>query len=130
MTEKELSKYYFLKKEVEDLEERIKELGNGLGAIKYTDTIKGIGGKKTSLQEKIVELKNLWMEKRVSALEEYIRIEKYISNIEDSEIRSIMRYRFMDLKTWDEIGNILFGDRTTAPKKMRKYIKNNSHISQ
>ena len=123
MTEKELSKYYWLNKEVKDLENRIKEFGDGLGAIKYTDSIKGIGCKTDTIQEKYMQLRDIYLEKRVSALEEYIKIEKFISNIDDPEIRLIMRRRFMDLKNWEEIGQEMFGDRTTAPKKMRRYLK-------
>lgn len=129
MSEKDLSKYYWLNKEIKDLEDKIKELGDGVGSIKYGDTIKGIGGKHSSIQEKIVELKSIWMERRISSLEEYIKIEKYIAEIDDTEIRTIMNYRFKDLKSWDEIGILMDKDRTTVAKKMRKYLKNspNSH---
>lgn len=125
MTEKQLSKYYFLKKEVEDIENRLKEFGNGLGSVKYTDGIKGIGGESASVQEKYIQLYDMYMEKRVSALEEYIKIENYITSVDDPEIRLIMRLRFIDLMKWEDIGERLFGDRTTAPKKMRRYLKEN-----
>ena len=58
-------------------------------------------------------------------LEQYIKIEKYISNVEDSEIRLIMRKRFLDLKDWEDIGNKIHCDRTTVARKVRKYIKSN-----
>lgn len=123
MTEKELSNYFYLKKEAEDLEERLNTLGYGISAIQPKDV--NISSKKqtASIQEKITQLKEIWIEKRVKALEEYIKIEKYINSVEDTEIRTIMRYRFMDLKRWDEIGDLLHYDRTSASKKLRSYLK-------
>ena len=124
MTEKELSKYYYLTIEIKDIEERIAKFGNGVGSKEFDNEISGTG-KKESIQEKYMELKSLYIEKRIDALEEYIKIEKYISDVEDPEIRLIMRLRFMDLKDWDEIGAKLNYDRTSISKKVRRYIKSN-----
>lgn len=124
MTEKELSQYYYLTLEIKDIEERINEFGEGLGSKGFDNEISG-NGKKDSIQEKYVELRSLWVEKRLDALEQYIKIEKYISDVEDAEIRLIMRMRFMDLKDWDEIGQKLNYDRTSVSKKVRRYIKSN-----
>ena len=130
MSEKELSKYYYLKKEIKDLEERIETLGNGVGSIKISDMPKG-SSKISSIEEKIVELKERWINARVSALEEYLRIETYINSIEDIEIRLIARYRYLDLLSWEQIA-LKIGkgqDRTTVSKKMRSFLDNspNSH---
>ena len=124
MTEKELSQYYFLTIEIKDIEERIAKFGNGVGSKEFDNEISGTG-KRESIQEKYMELKSLYIEKRIDALEEYIKIEKYISDVEDPEIRLIMRLRFMDLKGWDEIGAKLNYDRTSVSKKVRRYIKSN-----
>jgi hypothetical protein len=124
MTEKELSKYYYLTIEIKDIEERIAKFGNGVGSKEFGNEISGTG-KRESIQEKYMELKSLYIEKRIDALEEYIKIEKYISDVEDPEIRLIMRLRFMDLKDWDEIGEKLNYDRTSISKKVRRYIKSN-----
>lgn len=125
MSEKELSKYYYLKKEIKDLEERIETLGNGVGSIKISDMPKG-SPKISSIEEKIVELKEKWINARVSALEEYLRIETYINSIEDIEIRLIARYRYLDLLSWEQIA-LKIGkgqDRTTVSKKMRSFLDN------
>lgn len=121
MTEKELSKYFYLKKEIEDLEERIEKLGVGIGSIEITDMPKG-SKKIVSIQEKVTELRNRYIEARISALEEYLKIENYIKSVEDPEIRTIMRMRFLDLKAWEEIGRELHMYRTTAFRNCRKYI--------
>ena len=126
MSEKELSQYYWLKKEIKSLEDKIEEFGDGVSAVKIKDTIGG-SSEHISIQEKKTELISKLLDARITALEKYIEIERYIESVEDSEIRLIMRYRFLDLMSWNEIGNELHYDRTSVSKKLRQYI--NSHIS-
>lgn len=125
MTEKELSRYYYLKREIKDLEDRLKELGVGLSAINLDKELSSGSSEHTSIQEKIAIIKEKWINARLSALEEYLKIENYIETVEEVEIRQIMRYRFLDLYNWYEIGELTHSHRTTAYKKMRNYIKNN-----
>lgn len=127
MTEKELSKYYYLKKEIQDLEERITKLGYGVGAVEITDMPKGVSNTNNTIQQKVAELREKYIEARVSALEEYLKIENYIMTIEDVEIRTMMRLRFLDLKSWEVIGREYYCDRRTASRKVHKYIKKNAH---
>lgn len=129
MNEKDLSKYFYLKKEVDNLEERIITLGVGVSSVKVKELNVDSSPKYASIQEKLTELKDLWMEKRVSALEEYIKIEHYITNIEDSEIRQIMRYRYLDLKKWDEIDELLHNGINYSKKKYYKYFKSYPNLS-
>ena len=127
MTEQELSKYYWLKKEAQDLEERVATFDCGVSAVKYKELNVDSSPQYKSIQEKVVELKEKWMEKRVSALEEYIKIENYISTIEDIELRLLFKYRFLDCMNWDEIGEKVCYDRTSVAKKIRNYLKKNKH---
>ena len=129
MEEKELSSYYYLKKEIDNLEERIITFGVGVSSVKVKELNVDSSPKYASIQEKLTELKDLWMEKRVSALEEYIKIEHYITNIENSEIRQIMRYRYLDLKKWDEIDELLHNGINYSKKKYYKYFKSYPNLS-
>lgn len=122
MTEKDLSRYYNLKREVQDLEERIAEFGSGIKSTQIKEIAVSGSKKNKSIQETKVELLSLLTEKRISALEEYLAIERYIETVEDVEIRNIMRYRFLDLLKWEEIGEKLYQDRTWIAKKVRKYL--------
>lgn len=128
MTEKELSRYYWLKKEVKNLEERLLEFGIGLSAMNIENEVSRSNG-NTTIQQRRAELVEKLINARLSALEEYLKIESYIEKIEDSEIRQIMRYRFLDLYGWYKIGELMNYDRTTCSKKVRAYIKlsHNSH---
>lgn len=127
MTEKELSRYFYLKKEVKALENQLEEFGDGVSATSYEEKI-GHSGINTSIQEKRAILIEKLINARLTALEEYIKIETYINKVEDTEIRSIMVLRFQELKNWDEIGEELHMDRTTVSKKLRRYLQV-SHIS-
>lgn len=122
MTEKELSKYYWLRKEIKDLEERLAEFGYGVSATKLDKEISGITSTE-SIQEKRIVIIEKWISARVSALEEYLKIESYIESVEDSEIRQIMRYRFLDLKKWNEIDKLMLCGKDYAKKKYYHYRK-------
>lgn len=122
MTEKDLSRYFWLKKEVKHLENQLEEFGSGLSATSYEEKIGG-SGTSLSLQEKRTIIIEKLINARLTALEEYIKIETYINKVEDTEIRTIMIMRFQELKSWDEIGIELDKDRTTVAKMLRRYLK-------
>ena len=122
MTEKELSRYYWLKKEVKILESQLDEFGYGVGAISLEEKV-GSNGLSVSIQEKRVLIIEKLINKRLDAIEEYLKIEAYIDKVKEDDVRAIMKLRFQELKSWDEIGEELHMDRTTASKKMRKYLK-------
>ena len=124
MSEKELSRYYWLKKEIKDLEDRLIEFGAGVSSPSLENEIIS-NGNHISIQERRAELVEKLINARLSALEEYLRIESYIEKIEDSEMRQIMRYRFLDLFSWSRIGEEMNYERTTISKKLRNFIKNN-----
>lgn len=126
MTEKELSRYFWLKKEVKHLENQLEEFGDGVSATSFEERI-GSSGISISIQEKRQLIIEKLINARLSALEEYIRIETYINKVEDTTIRTIMIMRFQELKSWDEIGIELDKDRTTVAKMLRKYLKNNQY---
>ena len=130
MNEKDLSRYFYLKKEIDDLEERILTFGAGISSVRYKELDVSGSAKYQAIQEKIVQLKDTWMEKRVSALEEYLKIEQFISNIDDIEIRQIIRYRYLDLKKWDEIDGLLHNGINYSKKKFYKFIKKYPILSQ
>lgn len=131
MTEKDLSKYYWLKKEVKNIENKLEEFGDGVSAISYEEKV-GSSGLTLTIQEKRSMLIEKLINARLDALEEYLRIETFIEKVDNTEVKSIMRLRFQELKSWGEIGIELDKDRTTVAKILRKYLKSlenspNSH---
>lgn len=127
MTEKELSRYYWLKKEVVNIENQLEEFGYGVGSISYEEKVAS-SSVPTSIQEKRSILIEKLVNARLDALEEYIKIESYINTVDDPEVKTIMRLRFQMLKSWDEIGIELDKDRTTVAKMLRRFLNSpNSH---
>lgn len=53
-------------------------------------------------------------------------IQHFVLNIKDTEVREIAIRRCRG-QTHEEIATAMFIDRTTASKKLRKYISHNSH---
>ena len=51
-----------------------------------------------------------------------LEIEMYIESIEDLEIKSIMKMRYVDGMRFDKIGERLGYDRTSISKKINKYL--------
>ena len=123
---KRLNKLYWLKKEIEQLEMQIKEL-----TILSAMAMSGMpsGNSVSSPVEKFYDRLEKLRTKLQTKLNEYIsekeRIEEYIENIADPEIRVIARMRFIDNQDFQTIGNEMFMDRTTAYRKLKNYFERN-----
>ena len=120
-----LNKVYWLKREIAQIADMIKELTIYQGA-----SLSGIpsgSGDNTSPVEKYTLRKEKLIEKLKRKNEELDaevqRTEEYIENIEDAEIRVIARKRFIENKDWDVIGDEMYMHRTTVSLKMRKYLE-------
>lgn len=118
-----INKLYYIKREIEDLSEEIKNIPeisglNMSGMPKGTsvsDPIYNLIQKK----EKLVERLNRKIEQY---LDELIRIENIIDGIEDVEIRTIARMRFVQNMKWVDIGEEVNLDRTACYRKLKKYF--------
>jgi len=121
MTEKELKRFYYLKKEIEEIDKKITEIEEtgGVSGIRYKEVDVMSTPLNKSILDKLDNLIDQWKERRLSAIEEYLKIERYINSIEDLEIRQIMRYRYLDLKKWEEISKLVHMDRTTIYRKLK-----------
>ena len=123
---KGLNKLYWLKKDIEQIENQISEL-----TVIKAAAISSIpsGNSVSSTVERFVEKAEKLQEKLTKKLQEYIaereRIEDYIEGIKPGDIRTIARMRFIDNLDWQTIGDTLNMDRTTAYKKLKKYLEEN-----
>ena len=125
MEEKELRRYYHLKVEIDDLKQRIDEFGDGVKSQQFNSDKVSSSHTHKSIQETKIELVAMYNEKRISAIEENLKIERYLDNIDDPEMRTIMRYRHLDLKTWEEIDKLTHNGKDYSKKKYYKYRKEN-----
>ena len=125
---KNLNKVYWLKKEINQIDDQIKELtyysgsafsGMPSGSNAVSSPIERYVMKKERLVEKLQKITD-------ELVAEVQRIEEYIESIDDAEIRVIARKRFIENKDWQVIGDEMYMDRTTVSRKMKKYIERDS----
>lgn len=133
MTKKELSKYYYLSLEINDLEDRIKNLyETSVGSSKITGM--PVAHNNDSPIEKrvelIVRLTDKLKKRQRQALEEMEKIEKYISTIEDIEIRLIFSKRYLDFKDWVKIADEMFMSERSVYRKHSNWLKQEPTINQ
>ena len=128
MTIRELSNYYYINKQIIQLESKLEKLEEDLlSSSQITDMPKNSKVNKPTeeLAIKIAELKEIIVNKRIKLIDEMIAIEKYIDTIPNAEIQIIIRMRFIELKEWDEISAVADIERTNAYHKLKRYLKKN-----
>lgn len=123
----QLNRLYWIKKEIEQIEEQIKEL-SVLSAVKMSGMPKGndVNSPVEQFTARLLLLQDKLCKKLIEYVDEQTRIEEVIENFDEPEVRIIARKRYIENKSWEAIGNEMFIDRTTAYKKLRKYEK--SHL--
>lgn len=109
------------------MQRRLKELEENtpIGSAKITGLPKG-NSQSNQIEayvEKVDALKRKINENMILVIEEKKKIEDFISTVDDAEMRMIIRLRNIDLMGWQEIGDALGMERTTASKKYNNFIK-------
>lgn len=125
MTVKELSNLYFLDKLIERDMARLQELEDRMqpGAQAITGMPRKPGASDTigitvplvvDLREKLTrELAQFQAEKE--------KLESYIESVPDMNVRLILTLRFVDMKKWNEIADIVGGEATESSVKQLLY---------
>ena len=129
MTKKELSQLYYLKKEIKEQQRRIAELE--AAATKCTANIsgmpsgKGISDKVGQYAAQIADLKAILDLNLKKSFYELNKLTRYIESIEDSEMKLIFSFRYIQNMSWYEISKNLgsLGDGSTERKKHNRFLK-------
>lgn len=103
MTEKDLQSIKFLKLEIKRNDKLLQEVSRA-------------GGSGKTYAELLART-------REELLRNKVEIETLIHSIDDAEIRLILKYKFIDLKSWNFIARQMHYDRSTIYKKYKKFIK-------
>lgn len=121
---KNLNKLYWLKRESGQIENQIKEL-TVLSAVSMSGMPSGseVTSPVERFNERLEQLREKLQKKYTEILTETERIEAYIENITDAEIRVMARKRFIENKTYKTIGEEMYIDGTTARKKLKRYFE-------
>jgi len=122
MTKKELSQYYYLEQEIKHDRNEIEKLNTELTHITQmlSDMPKG-SPKRDRIDEIIDELTRrgkLLHEKIAKAEKERNKILQYINDIDDSLIRLIIQYRYLNLLTWPKVAYFVGGNNTPDSVRM------------
>ena len=122
---KGLNKLYWLKIDIDNIKKEIESIPT-ISSPQLTGMPHGTGISNPVVsyvikKEELIEKLN---QKIARYTEELARIECIIDTIDDVEIRTIARMRFVLCLTWEEIGEKVHLDRTNCSRKLKKYINN------
>ena len=120
---KNLNKLYWLKKEVTQIEEQIREL-TILSAFEMSGmpSSNSVSSPVEKFYARLDKLRTKLEKAKEKVVVEKERLESYIENIEDAEIRVLARARYLECKTWEVIGDENHMDRRTASRKLEKFF--------
>lgn len=127
MTKEELSQCYWLNHEIKQLMKSLKELdGKEYRSINLTGMPHGAGiidhvQKLATERAELSELIGLKLRECTIAR---ARIERYINDIDDSEMRTILRLRHINGLTWQQVAfSIGENDEQYPRKKYNRFLK-------
>ena len=122
---KNLNRLYWLKIEIKQIENQIKELSVLKGSsINGMPTAKG--EPSSPVEQYVLKAERLTEKlnkKRDELVAETERIEAYIESINDVEVRTIARARFIDNEDYEKIGEKVHMHRTTVARTLNRYIE-------
>jgi len=130
MTVNELSQLYYLNEEIKKNKRKLQELRSrrGLHSQVIDDMPHGDGPRRSRDEEltaEILDLEEVIKARLVLAQKERVRLERYISGIQDSLTRQIFEARFAELMTWSEVARDIGGPCTadSVKKICYRYLK-------
>lgn len=134
-----LSRCEDIKREIKDLEHRIQEIEEAESCQVVKDSVRGsssifpyisrsiviegIEEKKES--KKLKKYKRLLEEKKDELLDVTINVEEYLKGIDNSRIRQIIRYKYIDSKNWVQIGHLMKTSADAARMELKRFFKKN-----
>jgi len=122
MTKKELSQLYYLNREIEEMQNRLKELETI--AISCTANItgmpyaSGIADKIGVYAAEIADLKSLLDINLKKCFYELNRLNRYINSIDDSEMRLILSLRYINGLSWQQVAFCIGGGNSDKSIQM------------
>lgn len=137
MTKFDLKKLKSLKKEIEILQQQLDKIKiqpklvsdsvkGSMIRFPYTEhtiTITGIDTEGYS--QKVHRIRRALAKKMKEALALVDEINQYIDSVEDPETRNILRLRYVDCMTWEEIAEELHMCERTVRRKFQKWWNSN-----
>lgn len=135
MTKKELSQYIDLSRECDDLRNRIAELESenecsivqsSMPEFPYTRTRVMVYGKSEKSRKRIANMRNMLCKRLDDAEAAMEKVMEYIETVQDSQMRQILRHKYLDGWTWERIGETMGYDHSSVLKRVNRYLRKNS----
>lgn len=134
MTAKQLSRLYWLERDIADSEERLKILRMRAepGAAKLSGSPAG-GGELRAGEDTWIEIAEQSKQidrMRARAERERATILRYIRSVEDPQMRLILKYRFVDCLPWHMVARKIGGGNTgeSMRKRFSRFIAKERQI--
>lgn len=127
LSEVELLKRQLEKTEPEYVEDSVKGSSAHFPYTQHKVYIEGYD--LESYKRKVSRLNRRIIKKMNELVEEKDNLIEFIYNIEDSEIRQIFIYRYLDGLTWKDIGDKMFFGTSTIRMKHDNFVKGLAPIS-
>lgn len=120
---KNLNKLYWLKQEVIQIENQIKEL-TILSAFEMSGMPSGhsVSSPVEQFYNRLDKLRTKLGKAKAKVAKEMERLETYIEAVEDAEIRVLARKRYLECKKFEDIGKECHMDRRTVSRKLENYF--------
>ena len=123
MTKSELSQYYYLQREIERQQEKIREYEAMAQA--QSPSIPGMPGRAGEVSDKVgrcgAEIADLQALMEINIRKSWYllaQLHRYINSIPDSLTRQIFRLRYAERKTWQQVANEVGGGNTADGGRM------------
>lgn len=127
MTKKDLEQLIDLRKEIEEIEQNILKIEhmNILSTnVKELNTDHGYNSVQTvQLIQYLDEQKELLCERKTRVVKEENKLMLYINSIQESRVRRIMQFKYIDGYSWEKIGEIMHFDRRTGERIVNRYLR-------
>ena len=126
MTSKELRKYYYLSTEIKEIKNKLQEIAqqsikvNELTGMPHGTGVSDPVAKKVELLDKYSRKLEA---KEIEAIEEMLKIEKYIESIDDIIARIIFSKRYIEFKTWNRIAIEMKMSKRHIQRIHHKYLE-------
>lgn len=129
MDKKELMQCFKLRKELKDIEIRIKRLtadAHNLKSVRYNNEPKHKGEAIPAAQQYVEsqeELAGLYDEQKCKLMKRIIRTERTICKLDNSGERCLIRYRYVDGLHWDAVNEKMHISESTSKRMHREALK-------
>lgn len=135
MTKKELSQLYYLNREIEYLQKRLRELKeksvsctNIITGMPHGTDIKDLVGNCAS---EIIDLEDLIEIKLKECFFNLNKLNRYINSIDDSQMRMILSLRYINGLSWQQVAfSIGETDEQFPRRKHNKFLNDNKKLTK